>query len=288
MLREVPRDAWYGCYAQSLRALLVPAVPAHPAKMAWGLALRLLAHVKAEGWLPPGCLVLDPLAGSGVTGLACSMRGVRSVLGELEAHCLTALRATVARHRPRWQALGYPVPLVLRHDARHLPLRQVDLIMSSPPYPGMVHARNHIDPQKLRATHTGRSSQAHAGGYGTHPAQIGILRPTAYWAAMQHVYRQCYAVLPVGGRLVFVVKGMIRQRRYVDVPAKTAVLLEQMGFVVQHWHQAMLTAREAQLTFDGREERQRHLSFFRRVHVRRGAHVFIDHEVVLCAEKSRA
>jgi hypothetical protein len=152
----------------------------------------------------------------------------------------------------------------------------------------MVHARNHIDPQKLRATHTGRSSQAHAGGYGTHPAQIGVLRPTAYWEAMQDVYRQCYAVLPVGGHLVLVVKGMIRQGRYVDTPTQTAALLEQVGFVVQHRHHAMLTAREAQLTLDGREERQRHLSFFRRVHARRSAHVAIDYEVILCAEKPRA
>jgi hypothetical protein len=216
------------------------------------------------------------------------MRGVRSVLGELEGHFVAALSAHVARHRARWQALGYPVPLVLRHDALHLPLRQVDVIISSPPYPGMVHARNHIDPQKLRATHTGRSSQAHAGGYGTHPAQIGVLRPTAYWEAMQDVYRQCSAVLPVGGHLVLVVKGMIRQGRYIDVPARTAALLEQVGFVVQHWHHAMLTTREAQLTLDGREERHRHLSFFRRVHARRDAYLFIDHEVVLCAEKHEA
>jgi hypothetical protein len=186
----------------------------------------------------------------------------------------------VARHRARWQALGYTVPLILRHDARHLPLRQVEVIISSPPYPGMVHARNHINPQKLRATHTGRSSQAHAGGYGTHPAHIGALRPTAYWAAMRHVYCQCYAVLPVGGHLVLVVMGMIRQGRYVDTPTQTAALLKEVGFVVQHWHHAMLTAREAQLTFDGREERQRHLSFFRRVHARHAAHVFIEHEVV--------
>jgi hypothetical protein len=105
---------------------------------------------------------------------------------------------------------------------------------------------------------------------------------------MQDVYRQCYAVLPVGGHLVLVVKGMIRQRRYVDVPARMAALLEEIGFVVQHWHHAMLTAREAQLTFDGHEERQRHLSFFRRVHARRSAHVAIDYEVILCAEKPRA
>ncbi len=288
MPSERRRDAWFGCYAHSLRALLVPAVPAHPAKMAWGLALRLLAHVQAEEWLPHGGVVLDPLAGRGVTGLACSMRGVRSVLGELEAHCRAALAATVARHRARWQALGYPVPLVLRHDARHLPLRQVEAIISSPPYPGMVHARHHIDPQRLRATHTGRSSQAHAGGYGTHPAQIGTQRSMAYWEAMQHVYRQCYGVLPVGGHLVLVVKGMIWHGRYVDVPARTAAFLEQVGFVVQHWHQAMLTAREAQWTLEGREERQRHLRFFRRVHARREPHVFIDHEVVRCAEKPRA
>ena len=108
MWSEVHRDAWYGCYAQSLRVLLAPAVPAHPAKMAWGLALRLLAHVQAEGWLPPGGLVLDPLAGSGVTGLACSMCGARSVLGELEAHFLVALSANVARHRPRWPGKSGP------------------------------------------------------------------------------------------------------------------------------------------------------------------------------------
>src|SRR6266705_1752639 len=85
-------------------------------------------------------------------------------------------------------------------------------------------------------------------------AVADILRPTAYWEAMQDVYRQCYAVLPVGGHLVLVVKGMIRQGRYVDTPTRTAALLEEVGFVVQHWHHAMLTAREAQLTFDGREQ----------------------------------
>jgi hypothetical protein len=103
---------------------------------------------------------------------------------------------------------------------------------------------------------------------------------------MVQVYRQWYAVLPVGGHLVLVAKGRIRQGRYVDVPARMAVLLEEVGFVVQHWHQAMLTAREAQRTFDGPEGRHGHLSFFRRVHARRGARGFIDHEVVLCAEKS--
>ena len=65
MQGDVRRDAWYGCYTQSLRALLAPAVPTHPATMAWGLALRFLAHVKAAGWLPPGGIVLDPLAGKG-------------------------------------------------------------------------------------------------------------------------------------------------------------------------------------------------------------------------------
>src|SRR5258708_7014423 len=105
---------------------------------------------------------------------------------------------------------------------------------------------------------------------------------------MQDVYCQCYAVLPVGGHRVLVLKGMLRQGRYVAVPAWTAALLEQVGFVVQHWPQTMLTAREAPWTVDGGAERQRHLSFFRRVHAKRDAHLFIDHEVVLCAEKPRA
>ena len=30
-----------------------PAVSVHPAKLVWGLARWLLAHVKAEGWVSP-------------------------------------------------------------------------------------------------------------------------------------------------------------------------------------------------------------------------------------------
>jgi hypothetical protein len=78
---------------------------------------------------------------------------------------------------------------------------------------------------------------------------------------------------------------MIRQGRYVDVPARPAALLEPVGFVVQHCHQAMLTAREAPWTLDGGEERHRH--FLRRVHTKRNAHVAINSEGVLCAEEAR-
>ncbi len=50
-----------------------PAVSVHPAKLVWGLARWLLAHVKAEGWVSSGGMVLDPLAGSKVIGLAWNM-----------------------------------------------------------------------------------------------------------------------------------------------------------------------------------------------------------------------
>jgi hypothetical protein len=139
---------------------------------------RLCLHVysRHRGQIAPVVLVLTA---ADATGLACSMRGVRSVLRELEAHFLAALAATVARHRHRWQALGYSVPLVLQHDARHPPLRQVEVIISSPPSPGMVHTRNYMDPQKLRMTHIGRSSQAHAGGYApTQPGSVAYVRWT--------------------------------------------------------------------------------------------------------------
>jgi len=190
--------------------------------------LRLLAHVKAEGWLPPGGVVLDPLAGSGVTGLACSMRGVRSV-GGLEAHCLAAFRATVATASAPLAGAGLP-------RATHAPARcpasalhQIDLVISSPPYPGMVHARNHnLIPrsyaQRIRTVVAGP-----CGGYGTHPAQIGVSASYGVLGGDADVYRQCYAVLPVGGHLVLVVKGMVRQGRYVDTPTRTAALREEVA-----------------------------------------------------------
>ena len=179
MRSNVHRDAWYGCYTQSSRALLVPAVPAHPATMAWGLARRLLTHVKAEGWLPPGGVVLDPLAGSGVTGLACSMRGIRSVLGELEAHFLAALAVTVTQYRARWQALGYPVPLMLRHDASDLPLRQVAGIISRPPLPAWcTHAITLIPRSCAQRTRDGRRRRVRWSMAPTEPRSVACVRRT--------------------------------------------------------------------------------------------------------------
>ena len=81
---------------------------------------------------------------------------------------------------------------------------------------------------------------------------------------------------------------MIQQGRSVGVPAWTTALLEQVGFVVQHGHQALLTAREAPWTLDGGEERHRHPRFLRRVHAKRTAHVTRDSEVVWCAEQPGA
>jgi hypothetical protein len=81
---------------------------------------------------------------------------------------------------------------------------------------------------------------------------------------------------------------MIRQGRSVDVPARIAALLDQVGCVVQHGHQALLTAREAPWTLDEGEERYQHLRFLRCGHAKCATHVALNAAVVWCAEQPGA
>jgi hypothetical protein len=65
MVDEVHGDSWYGCYAQSLRTLLVPAVPAHPAKMAGGWRYASSRMFRRRGGCRLGASSLIPWQGGG-------------------------------------------------------------------------------------------------------------------------------------------------------------------------------------------------------------------------------
>jgi hypothetical protein len=59
----------------------------------------------------------------------------------------------------------------------NLPPGTLDAVVASPPYVQSVHDGNGIDATKLTGNPAGTHSQAHAEGYGTHPAQLGNLPP---------------------------------------------------------------------------------------------------------------
>lgn len=76
---------WRGCY-RGRYDLLVPEAYSHPAKMAPGLCYHIFEHLKELGWLKEGDVILDFLAGTGMTGLVAATLGFPSILVELEPY----------------------------------------------------------------------------------------------------------------------------------------------------------------------------------------------------------
>lgn len=128
------------------KRLFVPESFAHPAKGQTGMWQTMI-----ERYSKPGDLVLDPMAGSGVTLLAALM-GRNVVCVELEQHFVEPMRRSWEKMR-QMPMLGYTMGdvVIVRGDARALPMEpahqtrraslggytrppQVTCIVTSPPF----------------------------------------------------------------------------------------------------------------------------------------------------------
>jgi len=111
------------------KQFFVPDSFSHPAKMDAQLLLWITEH-----YTQPGETILDPMAGSGTTMLACTL-GRDVVLVELEDKFCKMCEANWREVRMRPQ-LGSTMGdcTIIRADARRLPLLSADKIVSSPPY----------------------------------------------------------------------------------------------------------------------------------------------------------
>src|SRR3972149_9842925 len=74
---------WSGCYKNSFD-LIAPESFAHPAKMAPGLAFRVMEHLEELGLLKAGDTILDPMGGTGLTAITAGAKGYRAITVELE------------------------------------------------------------------------------------------------------------------------------------------------------------------------------------------------------------
>jgi len=104
----------------------------HPAKGHMGLWQEIL-----ERYTEPGQWVLDPMAGIGTTLLGCLM-GRNVICVELEQHFVEPMLVSWRKMRQS-PMLGCTLgqALIIRGDARALPLGKVDAICTSPPYEGI-------------------------------------------------------------------------------------------------------------------------------------------------------
>jgi SAM-dependent methyltransferase len=193
----------------------------HHAKMNLNLVQALL-----DRYTDPGDLVLDPMAGTG-SAFVGLLTGRRVIAGDIEAQWARLLRENqIGLARQSLIALATP-GLALRWDAAKLPLGtgQVDLCLTSPPYYdtfGDWDASSNI----LETRHN-----EHGLSYGAHPRQIANRHVYEdYLRAVRAVYAECWRVSRPGGKLVLVLKDVIRGGRRVPVVEDNQTLALATGF----------------------------------------------------------
>ncbi len=109
----------------------------------------------------------------------------------------------------------------------------VDTVITSPPYERQLH-----DSREKRAAGAWKNSELDVEknlpmGYSENPENIGNLRKETYLEAMLKVYGEMYKVLKPGGRAIVIVKPFIRNKRVVDLPLHTFLLMSRVGFVLE-------------------------------------------------------
>ena len=115
-------DDWAGLYREGWgQNRLRAASFAHPAKVSYGLSVRIYEHALEEGWIEPGQIVLDPFAGIGGFALEALRHGLHFRGVELEqrfvdmgqgCNCTGISKADWVRFQGRWDRARYK-------DGRH-------------------------------------------------------------------------------------------------------------------------------------------------------------------------
>ncbi len=190
---------WHKCYDEGWKGLIVPEAFSHPAKMAYGLLKRILAHVKIQGWLKEGDVIVDPFGGIGSTGILGAYEGYQCVCCELERKFVDLARKNFELHLDAWVEFGNPYPFILQGDSRRLceVVELADCIVSSPPW---ENQEGSMQSKKFKAGSAKMLSERNAEGitkghyatpaarkramdkanqqdYGNSPGQLGAMKP---------------------------------------------------------------------------------------------------------------
>ncbi len=116
---------------------------------------------------------------------------------------------------------------------------EIDAVITSPPYEGSLegstrHTKGGIASRDPKLAQSGTFATVMSFGvpvgYSANKDNIGNLKKETYLEAMLQVYVECYKVLKPSGLCVIVVKPFIRNKKVIDLPLQTWLLLERVGF----------------------------------------------------------
>lgn len=174
-----------------------------------------------------------------------------------------------------------------------------DLALSSPPYSGNMQVEKNdkginLDKQYESYKKSGggqtieqfRATQEfHSRGYGTADGNLGNASGDSFWLAAREIVDQVHLSLKPGGHAIFVVKGYVKNKTYIDFPDQWRRICEAAGFVTLHEHHALLVHAKQHM-LDGGIYNRESKSFFRRLAEKKGS-PRVDFETVFCMEKMK-
>jgi len=259
------------------KLFLEQAIP-HPAKMNTKLLKFLIKQFTKEG-----DTVLDPMCGSGSTGVVASLLNRNAVQVDIEKKFVDW--AEQAKRKVEAQATLTPKGSIrnICGDSRKLSeiLQKVDVIVTSPPYgeaqdghgiakegyrgkkhsptdlvgnrsymPDKFESQQNISKLKYDAVitsppyahdsvvHKNRSGETqvakekfgYSDFYSESEDNIGNLKKETYLEAMLKVYMEMFRVLKPDGKAIIIIKPFIRNKKVVDLPYHTWLLLGRVGF----------------------------------------------------------
>ena len=153
-----------------------------------------------------------------------------------------------------------------------------DIGIVSPPYADMISKKGGTGSESMNIG----ISQRNARQYSNNLENIGNHTDGTYLSAMLKVYSEAFkaGISP----LVTVTKNPTKNRQLRRLEIDTALLLEQAGYEIVDYHQAMLFKTQTQITLSGEMKPviKGQLSFFKRISVQKG-NVAADHEDILIA-----
>jgi DNA modification methylase len=182
----------------------------HPAKFPEELVQQFI-----EFFTKRTQVVLDPMAGTGSTLVACSMCGRSGIGVELsEKYALVAKQRLekISRQRttPENETMDEISLKLINGDARDVDkmnLPPIDYCITSPPYWNMLHEEGF-------ETQTRRKKEKLDVHYSDDPKDLGNIREyDVFLDELENVYRKVYALLRPNGYLTIIVKNIKKKNR---------------------------------------------------------------------------
>ncbi|RLF08489.1 MAG: hypothetical protein DRJ60_00060 [Thermoprotei archaeon] len=113
----------------------------------------------------------------------------------------------------------------------NLPHGEVDAVITSPPYEEIMSEKRHHTPSTGRVEKLLKEKSLGT-YYKTDSRNIGNIKGETYIEAMLKVYSECFKVLKKGGKIIVIIKPFIRNKKVIDLPYHTYLMLRKVGFKI--------------------------------------------------------